>query len=357
MAWTFEGPLDTTLERTSLKGRLSNGAGLAADIQLQRDAKTPLALSARLAEVFFRTGNPLAATLADWPGLLELGNGRAIAAAGWKLDAAGASSLDLDLTLKGLDGIYDRSELKGLGGSLALRLRGGQLSLDSPGLSLAEANPGLPLGPVSFRGRYEAPLSAPGSGRLSWQTLQSGLFGGQASVPAGSIRLGQAEQKFALRIQGIQLGEIFRVYPAEGLAGEGALDGELPLMLNRWKPSVSGGQVKAREPGYLRFRSAKIEALGRSNPGMKLVADALDDFHYDVLQSSVDYHENGKLLLGLRLQGSNPDLEKGRPVNLNVNLEEDIPALLTSLQLSDRVSETIRQRVQERMQKRKASAP
>ncbi len=44
---------------------------------------------------------------------------------------------------------------------------------------------------------------------------------------------------------------------------------------------------------------------------MKLVADALDDFHYDVLQSSVDYHENGKLLLGLRLQGSNPDLEKG----------------------------------------------
>ena len=69
------------------------------------------------------------------------------------------------------------------------------------------------------------------------------------------------------------------------------------------------------------------------------------------------YYENGKLLLGLRLQGSNPDLEKGRPVNLNVNLEEDIPALLTSLQLSDRVSETIRQRVQERMQKRKASAP
>ena len=311
LAWTFEGPLDTTLERTSLKGRLSNGAGLAADIQLQRDAKTPLALSARLAEVFFRTGNPLAATLADWPGLLELGNGRATAAAGWKLDAAGGSSLDLDLTLKGLDGIYDRSELKGLGGNLALRLRGGQLSLDSPGLSLAEANPGLPLGPVSFRGRYEAPLSAPGSGRLSWQTLQSGLFGGQASVPAGSIRLGQAEQKFALRIQGIQLGEIFRVYPAEGLAGEGTLDGELPLMLNRWKPSVSGGQVKAREPGYLRFRSAKIEALGRSNPGMKLVADALDDFHYDVLQSSVDYHENGKLLLGLRLQGSNPTWRRG----------------------------------------------
>ncbi|MGV8604251.1 intermembrane phospholipid transport protein YdbH family protein, partial [Pseudomonas aeruginosa] len=79
-----------------------------------------------------------------------------------------------------------------------------------PGLSMTEANPRLPLGPVSFRGRYAAPLSAPGSGRLSWQTLQSGLFGGQASVPAGSIRLGQDEQKFAWRIQGIRLGEIVR---------------------------------------------------------------------------------------------------------------------------------------------------
>ncbi|MGV8455838.1 hypothetical protein ACV34Z_35275, partial [Pseudomonas aeruginosa] len=70
---------------------------------------------------------------------------RATAAAGWKLDAAGASSLDLDLTLKGLDDIYDRSELKGPGGSLALRLRGGQLSLDSPGQSARVAASGLPV--------------------------------------------------------------------------------------------------------------------------------------------------------------------------------------------------------------------
>jgi len=41
--------------------------------------------------------------------------------------------------------------------------------------------------------------------------------------------------------------------------------------------------------------------------------------------------------------------EGGRPINFSINLEEDIPALLTSLQLSDRVSETIQRRVQERL--------
>lgn len=86
---------------------------------------------------------------------------------------------------------------------------------------------------MSFCRRYETPLSAPGSGYLSWQALQSGLFGRQASASAESIRLGQAEQEFTLRVRGIQLDEIFRAYPAEGPVGEGTPDGELSLMLNR----------------------------------------------------------------------------------------------------------------------------
>ena len=126
-------------------------------------------------------------------------------------------------------------------------------------------------------------------------------------------------------------------------------------MLNRWKPSVSGSRSKAREPGSL-LPLGEDRGAGRNNPGMKLVADALDDFHYDVLQAA-SIIMNGSCCSACACGAATRTLEKGRPVNLNVNLEEDIPALLTSLQLSDRVSETIRQRVQERMQKRKASAP
>jgi hypothetical protein len=58
------------------------------------------------------------------------------------------------------------------------------------------------------------------------------------------------------------------------------------------------------------------------------------------------------LRLALRLEGHNPNLEQGRPIHLSINLEEDIPALLTSLQLTDRVSDTIQRRVRERLQQR-----
>lgn len=88
---------------------------------------------------------------------------------------------------------------------------------------------------------------------------------------------------------------------------------------------------------------------------MKVVLDALNDFHYSVLASDVSYNNQGQLILTLNLQGSNPALEGGRAINLNINLEEDIPALITSLQLSSKISDKIKQRVQQRIQQSSAN--
>src|SRR5690606_40311388 len=58
--------------------------------------------------------------------------------------------------------------------------------------------------------------------------------------------------------------------------------------------------------------------MAAGNPGLEQLAAALDDFRYRVLASDVSYDEQGKLLLGLRLEGSNPTFQQGRQVNLNI---------------------------------------
>ncbi len=89
---------------------------------------------------------------------------------------------------------------------------------------------------------------------------------------------------------------------------------------------------------------------------MRLVAEALQNFHYSVLESTIDYDQEGNLMLGLHLEGRNPKVRDGHPIVLNINLEENIPALLTSLQLSGRVNETVTRKVQELLRKRRSRA-
>jgi hypothetical protein len=87
---------------------------------------------------------------------------------------------------------------------------------------------------------------------------------------------------------------------------------------------------------------------------MALVVRAMQNFNFSVLNSTVNYDQDGKLILGLRLEGSSPDVRDGHPIVLNINLEEDIPALMTSLQLSGRVNEAVTEKVRNLMQKRGA---
>ena len=181
-----------------------------------------------------------------------------------------------------------------------------------------------------------------------------GMLGGQVRVNAARLDLSRPRQSVLVELEGVELGRLFEVYPAEGLSGRGTLDGRLPVSLEGGKLVVDDGQLQAREPGgFLRYRSEKLDDLARSNAGMRQVAAALDDFQYSVLASDVAYDQDGLLVLGLQLQGHNPSLQDGRPIHLNIRLEENVPALLASLQLSGQVSDIIQKRVQERLLQRR----
>ncbi|VXC82225.1 YdbH domain-containing protein [Pseudomonas sp. 9Ag] len=349
--WRWSGTLNADQSQISLDGPLSNDAGISLPLKLTHTrVDSATRLNVTLPELFLRAGNPLAASLADWPPLLELNNGRMQAQAQLNLPGSGALAATAKLSAKGLGGIYDRTELSGLDAELSAVLRRNQLRLDVSELTLREANPGFTFGPLRFAGEYAASLDTLAQGRLAWSTAEVRLLGGRLWLEPGAADLAAGTQQLHAHLRGLQLPLLLEAYPAEGLTGTGVIDGELQLQRSEAGISIEQGSLQAREPGgALQFRSPKIQALGQANPAMRLVTEALDDFHYDLLASDVHYAADGKLDLGLKLHGRNPALEGGRPINFSINLEEDIPALLTSLQLSDRVSETIQRRVQERL--------
>ncbi|WP_339082818.1 YdbH domain-containing protein [Pseudomonas sp. TMP9] len=354
--WYWQGPLDARQQQVHLDGTLRNEAGLQVKLQAQHDSAKGLSVQAQLSELFLRTGNPLQASFTAWPALLELNNGRVNASASLTLASAQQlPTVNLELSGKGLNGIYDRTALEGLSGQLNLRIDPKQLQLELAELRLDQANPGIPLGPLQLQGRYSAALQTPASGQLQLQHAEMRVMGGHLTLTPGQWNLSDQPLLFALQMQGLELEQLFILYPTEGLAGTGTLDGHLPLHISHHGVTIEQGQLSAREPGgQLQFHSERIRALGRSNPAMQLVTQSLEDFRYTTLSSQVDYNQQGTLLLAMRLQGQNPAIEQGRPIHFNINLQEDIPTLLASLQLTDKVSDIIKQRVQQRMLQRNA---
>jgi hypothetical protein len=354
--WHWQGPLQASQQQAELDGSLRNDADLQFKLHLQHNSANGLSLQAQLTELFLRSGNPLQASFTAWPALLELNNGRLNGNASLTL-ASGQKlpTVKLELTGKGLGGIYDRTALEGLDGHVEVQIDPKQLQLELTELHLAQANPGIPLGPIQLSGHYKAMLTKPTQGQLRLRQANAALMGGNLQLAAGQWDLAAEPLLFPVQVQGLELEQLFILYPTEGLAGNGTLDGTLPLQIGNQGVTIEHGHLSAREPGgQLQFHSERIRALGRSNPSMQLVTQSLEDFHFTTLSSQVDYSQQGQLTLAMRLEGQNPAIEQGRPIHFNINLEEDIPTLLASLQLTDKVSDIIKQRVQQRMLERNA---
>lgn len=346
-SWKLQANVQQAASGFTLAGQLEAHSGLAAELAFNWPSAGAWQADLVLQEVFLRAANPLLATFSDWPTLLSFSSGRLTA----RMQAKGNAELEQlsgELGLTGADGIYDRSSFTGLNLPLRVAVHQDQLRLMTEALQLATLDPGLPLGPLRAAAEYRAALAAVDAGVLSIKSAQLGVLGGQVRLEPAALDMQQTRQTVTAVVEGVELTRLFEVYPAEGLSGQGTLDGRFPVSLVDGQLVIEGGQLQARQPGgTLRYQDDRLRELAANNPNMQQLASALEDFHYRVLASDVFYDQQGTLVLGLRLEGSNPNFQGGRLVNLNINLEEDIPALLTSLQLSGQVSDIIKERVQQ----------
>ncbi|HEY9041320.1 MAG TPA: YdbH domain-containing protein [Rheinheimera sp.] len=358
-SWQWQGKLEGTVQgsnadnlRLKAEGKLTNNASLGLSHQLDYQTGA-LTLNWQLDDAFLLAGNPFQASFTDWPALLEFNRGR-IAANG-SITMADAISAQADIMLSGVSGIYDRSLFKDLNLPLQLKYQGDTVSLNTSGAVLAEIQHGVVAGPLKLTAGYSAPANTLSAGKLDITQLQLMLMGGQVTVKPTVLDLALQQQQLTLQVERIDLTKLLQQHPTTDLSGNGLISGTIPLLFSRSGASVEDGYIAAESPGgLLQYRPPAAQNMAATNPGMKVMLNALDDFHYSVLSSNVSYDTNGKLLLALKLHGNNPALEAGRPINLNINLEEDIPALITSLQLSSQISDKIKQRVQQRLQQQSA---
>ena len=149
----------------------------------------------------------------------------------------------------------------------------------------------------------------------------------------------------------LDIQQLLHLEQQKGLEGTGVLDGVIPLRLTPTGVQVQDGRLAARPPGgVLRYRPAPDTAqeVAPADAPLSQVLQALADFHYHVLKIGVQYEEDGTLKLIARVEGKNPGWQQGRPVHFNLNVQENIPALLKSLRLVQGIEQSLEERLQRR---------
>ncbi len=188
-----------------------------------------------------------------------------------------------------------------------------------PGQVVTIAGIGQPLSLLQS-GELRVSLAPEGVLRLeaaSWQLGQGGL-----AVDPADINLKNLDQtRLLLRLDHVPLSDLV-VVGSDTFSASGSVTGVVPLRLIDTTLVVEEGRLETDGPGLIAYNVS--ETYHQAHPQLKLVFALLQNFHYDSLNVAIDTTDENAMTARLNIKGRNPDVEKGKPVDLTVRLSGDL---------------------------------
>ena len=210
------------------------------------------------------------------------------------------------------------------------------ISIESSTIEVALVEMGLPIENVTANYWLHADDQS-----VDIENLRMSAFGGVITADPFSFSTANERNTLHLRASSIDLAEILSIREFEAIEISGSIGADLPVTIEGKTVRVSGGTLTGEAPGgVIRY----LPGIGKDQTdasGIGIATRALSNFEYETLTSKIDYTTDGDLILQMRLEGRNPDLESNRPVILNFGLENNIPQMLRSLQAARAVEEIL----------------
>ena len=170
-------------------------------------------------------------------------------------------------------------------------------------------------------------------------------MGGYIAIRPAVINTANDKHELSMLIIGLDIATLLREQAVEEVIATGALSGEVPILINDDGLNVIDGRVYAAEPGGKIQYKGDIEALSAAAGPAGFVFEALQDFDYGSMNIFPEYTPDGTLTMRLEIRGSNPEVEQGRPINFNINLEQNLLKLRESLRYTDGLNDEIDEKV------------
>jgi len=153
---------------------------------------------------------------------------------------------------------------------------------------------------------------------------------GELTIEPVDIDWSAPTQRVTLLANSIDLNALNELFQPPGLVVSGVLSGAIPVVARDRSVLIVDGELTAHEPGAISYTGRASEGVASQDESTKLAFDALKNFQYDELRLTINGDVAGWLDVGVHLQGRNPDVYDGFPINFNLTTTAEFASLLAN---------------------------
>lgn len=174
---------------------------------------------------------------------------------------------------------------------------------------------------VDFASEYS--FAKPEASRVTIATAHLPWNGGRVTLDKTSVApTGKAPIALTLNVEHVAIDSLLQALTGNKATGTGVVSGKLPLVITRdGAVSVGKSSLKADGPGTI---ALSPEVIPGDNAQVAIVRELLKNLHFTVLSLDLAMAPDHTLAANLVVEGNNPEVERGRPVKLNVHLSGDL---------------------------------
>jgi len=197
----------------------------------------------------------------------------------------------------------------------------------------------------------EMSLTSP-KGRLSlWQNhlnpdlvtlsdFSTGVLDGTITLQRLDYDMAKKEGETTLQISHILIQKLLDLQGSKKIYATGHIKGDIPVKIKNDTFEILDGKLTSEQNGQIIYATS-LEERTAANPALRITYEALSNMLYAQLLSSINMSADGKSLMTIQLKGTNPDFQHGRPVELNLSVQQNLGDLMRSLSISSDIEQSI----------------
>ncbi len=175
---------------------------------------------------------------------------------------------------------------------------------------------------------------------ITLSDFSTGVLDGTIALQRLDYDMVKKEGETTLQVSHILIQKLLDLQGSKKIYATGYIKGNIPVKIKNEAFEILDGKLTSEQNGQIIYATS-LEERAAANPALRITYEALTNMLYAQLLSSITMSADGKSLMTIQLKGTNPDFQHGRPVELNLSVQQNLGDLMRSLSISSDIEQSI----------------